>query len=110
MSLRNACSVLKKATDIQNHDNDDDLIAKFALLFGDGGELATFDPISHLYMFDIGFPPHLFERIANIFNASVYTGYLISYKLSPALINTYGFSVELVKKVESLAMRRNVYY
>ena len=47
-------------------------------------------------MFDIGFPPALFLRLAWVFNSSVSPIWLISYQAPLKIIETYGFEVELV--------------
>jgi hypothetical protein len=94
--------------DIQ--DANTDIKGNFFMLHLDVTTIKTFDPFTHIYMFDVGFPPSVFRRIAEIFNASVHPSYLVSYKLNPNLISEYGFEVELVMKIDSLAMRGTVNY
>ena len=48
----------------------DDPSARVYFQHCDIREAATFDPFSHVYMFDIGFPPTLFGELAAKFNAS----------------------------------------
>jgi hypothetical protein len=56
----------------------------------------TLDPFTHIYMFDIGFPPILQKRIAEKFNTSIYAEYLISYRGSRLVMGEYGYNVELL--------------
>lgn len=57
----------------------------------------TLDPFTHIYMFDVGFPPALMIHIATAFNASTTPGHLVCFK-NEHLILGYGFDVELVTK------------
>ncbi len=38
------------------------------------------DPFTHIYMYDLGFPPPLQQSIARKFNNSQYAQYLVSYR------------------------------
>ena len=58
----------------------------------------SFDPFTHVYMFDVGFPDNLCRHLAEIFNISSTANYLVSYHLSPRLIEKYGFDVEYVAR------------
>ncbi|KAL9180130.1 hypothetical protein ACHAXT_008100 [Thalassiosira profunda] len=62
---------------------------------GDIEEANHFDPFTHVYMFDIGFPPRLFGVLAEMFNASQ-SEYLICYHGPKLMIEKYGFNVELL--------------
>lgn len=55
----------------------------------------TFDPFTHVYMFSIGFPPKLWEVLAEIWNRSS-SSYLICYHGPKDIIYAYEFDVELV--------------
>jgi len=55
----------------------------------------TFDPFTHVYMFDIGFPPTLFHQLAKMFNSSK-CNYLVCYHGPKLMIDRYGFDVELI--------------
>jgi hypothetical protein len=106
MSLTNALAVLEKAVDVRG--NEEDILGHFIFLYCDLVSFRTFDPITHLNMFDIGIPPSVFKRIAVIWNASQ-TLYLVSYVLTPNLISEYGFEdVTLVGKIDSLGMRGTI--
>ncbi len=63
----------------------------------------TFDPFTHVYSCDVGFPPQTFHRLAKVFNCSQ-TQYLISYQSPKRIIDLYGFKVELVFKEGALRM------
>lgn len=54
-----------------------------------------FDPFTHIYMFDIGFPPKLFDQLAIMFNRSQ-SPYLICYHGPKIMIDRYGFEIELL--------------
>lgn len=62
---------------------------------GDITEAKYFDPFTHVYMFDIGFPPRLFKQLAEMFNQS-HSPYLICYHGPKLMIDRYGFNVELI--------------
>ena len=58
----------------------------------------SFDPFTHIYMFDVGFPPELHCQIAKLFNESIYAEWLISYQPPRNVINEYNFKVCLENK------------
>jgi hypothetical protein len=66
--------------------------------YGDITEARTLDPFTHVYMFDIGFPPTLFYEIADRFNASR-SPYLICYHGPKLIAERYGFNVELLHQI-----------
>ena len=55
----------------------------------------TFDPFTHVYMFDIGFPPTLFVKLSDMFNRSCST-FLICYHAPRLIVDRYKFQVELL--------------
>jgi hypothetical protein len=57
------------------------------------------DPFTHIYMYDLGFPPPLQQSIALKFNNSVHAQYLVSYRPPHRVINEYKYDVELVDRV-----------
>lgn len=65
------------------------------LAHGDITEAKFFDPFTHVYMFDIGFPPRLFHQLADMFNNSQ-SEYLICYHGPKLMIEDYGFNIELI--------------
>jgi hypothetical protein len=58
----------------------------------------TLDPFTHIYMFDVGFPPALQKSIARKFNRSLYAEYLISYRAPYLVVNQYGYDVEFMEQ------------
>ena len=62
---------------------------------GDITEANYFYPFTHVYMFDIGFPPKLFKQLGEMFNRSQ-SEYLICYHGPKLMIDRYGFNVELI--------------
>ena len=77
----------------------DDPSARVYFQHCDIREAATFDPFSHVYMFDIGFPPTLFGELAAKFNASACPRWLISYQPPRRIERDYGFKVQMKYKV-----------
>lgn len=59
-------------------------------------QLATLDPFTHVYMFDVGFPPSVMVSIANSFNISRTAKTFICYKGPKYIIGKYGFDVRLI--------------
>ena len=58
----------------------------------------NFDPFTHVYMFDVGFPPKLLNKLSEIYNRSQ-SKYLICYHGEKDMIEKYGFDIELIVKV-----------
>ena len=58
-------------------------------------EAGTLDPFTHVYMFDIGFPPSLMEALSDIFNQSC-SAYLVCYHPPAIMITHYEFNVNLL--------------
>jgi hypothetical protein len=67
---------------------------------GDITEANYFDPFTHVYMFDIGFPPKLFKLLGEMFNRSQ-SEYLICYHGPKLMIDRYGFNVELITQAST---------
>ena len=84
---------LQQGTDESNDQNKIGTRCTFA--YADIKEARTFDPFTHVYMFDIGFPPALFYDIAEIFNRSL-SPFLICYHGPRLMVDDYGFHVELI--------------
>lgn len=70
------------------------------LAHGDITEANFFDPFTHVYMFDIGFPPRLFHQLAEMFNNSQ-SEYLICYHSPKLMIEKYEFNIELLVKTST---------
>lgn len=60
-------------------------------------DVATYtDPFTHIYMYDLGFPPPLQKSIAQKFNNSQHAVALVSYRPPRRVIEEYGYAVEFV--------------
>lgn len=68
-------------------------------LCGDIFDATTMDPFTHVYMYDLGFPPPLQQKIAENFNSSVHCEYLISYRPPHRIMNEYGYLVTPVAQI-----------
>ena len=67
----------------------------------DATTLANLEPFSHVYMFDIGFPPQTLKAIAKAFNKSESIKCLISFHKPSAIVNDAGFNVQLHGRVQT---------
>lgn len=56
----------------------------------DATDIAHFEPFSHIYMFDVGFPPAALVSIANAFNISRTVQCLVSFNKPMRIIDMYG--------------------
>lgn len=61
----------------------------------------TMDPFTHIYMYDLGFPPPLQQSIATKFNSSVHARYLISYRPPRRVLEEYGYDVEYMHSMNT---------
>jgi hypothetical protein len=68
---------------------------------GDIDVAKSLDPFTHIYMYDLGFPPDLQQSIANKFNHSVSPKYLISYRPPHRVIDEYGYQVESIHQMNT---------
>lgn len=91
LSIHNLKSYLSALTR-----DDEDLSLNHAINFihADIDEAQSLDPFTHIYMYDLGFPPPLQQSIARKFNQSVHPRYLISYRPPRRVIHEYGYQVE----------------
>lgn len=97
LGLHNLNHVLKAARD-QDGGEDGEMIGHECMLaHGDIVEAKSFDPFTHVYMFDIGFPPYLFDTLAQMYKRSK-SKYLICYHSPRIMIDRYGFDIELICK------------
>lgn len=67
-------------------------------LVNDIDNATSLDPFTHIYMYDLGFPPSLQQSIARKFNNSVHARYLVSYRPPRRVIEEYGYSVECIDR------------
>ncbi|RLN73081.1 hypothetical protein BBJ28_00003788 [Nothophytophthora sp. Chile5] len=65
---------------------------------GDITHARTLDPFSHIYSFDVGFPPDVMDKMAEIFNRSS-AKYFASFHAPRKVLDMYGFSVENIGRV-----------
>ena len=73
---------------------------RYHCIFAHGSicDARSFDPFTHVYMFSIGFPPRLWEVLAEMWNRSA-SAYLICYHGPKDIIHSYEFQVELVTQM-----------
>jgi hypothetical protein len=65
----------------------------------DATEMDHFEPFTHMYMFDVGFPPSVLVSLANAFNLSKTVQALVSFTRPDKVISVYGFAVDLITQV-----------
>ncbi|EGZ15864.1 hypothetical protein PHYSODRAFT_316025 [Phytophthora sojae] len=65
---------------------------------GDITHAHTFEPFSHVYSFDVGFPPDVMDKMADMFNRST-ARYFVSFHSPRKVVDAYGFSVENIGRV-----------
>jgi hypothetical protein len=86
-------------------DGDDVVTRQVKLLSGtnfieaDIDDAQSLDPFTHIYMYDLGFPPPLQQSIARKFNTSQYAECLVSYRPPRRVIEEYGYAVEFVTQL-----------
>lgn len=91
LSLHNLKSVLK--LDVNKNKQNRTMFSA-----GDITDAKTLNPFSHIYSFDVGFPPNVMDELAVIFNRST-AGYFISFHAPRKVIEMYGFDVENLGRV-----------
>jgi hypothetical protein len=67
-------------------------------MHGDIIKARSFDPFTHIYMFDIGFPPNLFLHIAECLRKSSTAKYVLCYHRPQLMLTKYGFDMEFIEK------------
>jgi hypothetical protein len=67
----------------------------------DATEMDNFEPFTHVYMFDVGFPPAVLVSLANAFNLSKTVQALVSFQRPDRVISLYGFAVDLVTQIQT---------
>ena len=92
LGLHNLLHILREA------EQESDIGTNCILKHGNILDATTLDPFTHVYMFDIGFPPALFRALAEKFNRSQ-SPYLICYHGTRLIIDRYGFDVELLTQI-----------
>eukprot|EP00814_Leptocylindrus_danicus_P017398 CAMPEP_0116034956 /NCGR_PEP_ID=MMETSP0321-20121206/20007_1 /TAXON_ID=163516 /ORGANISM="Leptocylindrus danicus var. danicus, Strain B650" /LENGTH=362 /DNA_ID=CAMNT_0003511549 /DNA_START=18 /DNA_END=1106 /DNA_ORIENTATION=- len=96
LGLHNLLHVLKEAQDeVSTNVEENRIGTRCFLKHGNILEAKSMDPFTHVFMFDIGFPPTLFKKLAQMFNRSK-SPYLICFHGPKLMIDRYGFKVELL--------------
>ena len=80
---------------------DTPLLSGTNFMVGDIDDAGSTDPFTHIYMYDLGFPPPLQQSIAKKFNDSQYAQYLVSYRPPRRVIEEYGYAVEHVDQIST---------
>lgn len=62
-------------------------------------EALTLDPFTHVYSFDVGFPPDTQRQIAKMFNASTSVAWLVSFQAPAKIVHQYGYLVEFLDQL-----------
>ncbi|CAK4693454.1 hypothetical protein LEN26_006474 [Aphanomyces euteiches] len=66
---------------------------------GDINNAQTLDPFSHVYSFDVGFPPAVMAHIAECFNKSKESKHFVSFHGPRKVVDQYGFKVEEIGRL-----------
>jgi hypothetical protein len=75
------------------------MLSRTMFMLGDVCDARTFDPFTHIYMYDVAFTHDLMSRLAQTFNrSSDKCRYLVSYKRN---VSDYGFRVELLSQTNT---------
>mmetsp|Transcript_24351 Transcript_24351/g.35723 ORF Transcript_24351/g.35723 Transcript_24351/m.35723 type:complete len:408 (+) Transcript_24351:29-1252(+) len=98
-NLKSAIAEMHECIDASNDDGKLNHGVNF--LHGDIFDVATTDPFTHVYMYDLGFPPPLQQKIAEYFNASTHAQYLVSYRPPRRVIKEYGYQVTEIGKINT---------
>jgi len=75
-----AVSAVPESSDSDVHVSDRNLFGGLNFIVGDIDDASTLDPFTHIYMYDLGFPPPLQQSIAKKFNDSVHCVGFVSYR------------------------------
>ena len=89
LGLHNLLHILREAK------KEKDIGTNCILRHGNILDADTLDPFTHVYQFDIGFPPTLFKALADKFNRSQ-SPYFICFHSPRIIVDRYGFHVELI--------------
>ncbi len=100
--MKHFSSVLKEAKEQEGKEMSPDEQIGYNCYFlnMDATEATSFDPFTHVYMFDIGFPPNVIKKISTIFNNSS-TSYLVCYHNVHLIVDEYKFDVQLIQEKDN---------
>jgi len=93
LSMHNLRNVMREVSELKKS------VVYFAN--SDATDMVHFEPFTHVYMFDVGFPPAVLVSLANAFNASKSVQALVSFMRPDKVISVYGFAVELVCQIQT---------
>jgi SAM-dependent methyltransferase len=93
LSMHNLRNVLREVSELKKS------VVYFAN--SDATDMVHFEPFTHIYMFDVGFPPAVLVSLANAFNASKTVQALVSFIRPDKVISVYGFAVDLVCQIQT---------
>ena len=103
LAVKNLADMTKVCSDAPGPATDDDvdpeLHSSVYFVHMDIDVAATLNPFTHIYMYDLGFPPDLQQSIARKFNTSAYAEWFISYRPPHRVIEEYGYEVEFKHKM-----------
>jgi len=105
LSIHNQRSILKDIFSSKSSKNNEDLETKGIctaakrIFFIHGNALSpkTFNPFTHIFMCDIGFPPETLKKLGETFNRSA-SPYLICCHNQKLMIEKYKYNVELMEQ------------
>ncbi|KDO26937.1 hypothetical protein SPRG_07650 [Saprolegnia parasitica CBS 223.65] len=66
---------------------------------GDITDALSLEPFSHVYSFDVGFPPAVMAHVAECFNESASARYFISFHQPRKVLEQYGFEVDEIGRL-----------
>jgi hypothetical protein len=97
LSLHNLHHFLDETENIYKK-SEKNFLNNVIFMHGDAMQAKSFDPFTHIYMFDIGFPPALFLHLAECVRKSSSAKYVLCYHAPHLMIERYGFDMEFVEK------------
>ena len=100
LGMNNLNICLQEAIEKGQSKQNEQLLHHCILEHGNIESAENFDPFTHVYMFDVGFPPKLLNKLSEIYNRSQ-SKYLICYHGEKDMIEKYGFDIELIVKVKT---------
>jgi len=93
LSMHNLRFVVKEVPEMRKS------VVYFAQM--DATDFSDFEGFTHVYMFDVGFPPAVLVSLANAFNRSKTVQALVSFQRPDKVISVYGFAVDLIAQVST---------
>ena len=100
LGMNNLKICLEEAIEKRQSKQNEQFLHRCILEHGNIESAENFDPFTHVYMFDVGFPPKLLNKLSEIYNRSQ-SKYLICYHGEKDMIEKYGFDIELIVNVKT---------